>query len=111
MVILWRRPEVTRSFSDRPKPELGEGPGASATKAFGAPPVSVDDNHDAANSLAMLLKLQGHEVRVAYSGPTAIEITNGFVPRKTVVALRKPDSTITSSSLRSCRRSKPFSPN
>ncbi len=28
----------------------------------------VDDNQDAADSLAMLLRLQGHEVRVAYSG-------------------------------------------
>jgi CheY-like chemotaxis protein len=40
----------------------------------------VDDNQDAANSLAMLLKLQGHEVRVAHSGPAALEITKGYTP-------------------------------
>ena len=31
----------------------------------------VDDNVDAADSLAMLLRLGGHEVRVAYTGPAA----------------------------------------
>lgn len=40
----------------------------------------VDDNQDAANSLAMLLKLQGHEVRVAHNGPAALEITKGYTP-------------------------------
>ena len=40
----------------------------------------VDDNQDAANSLAMLLKLQGHEVQVAHNGPTALEITKAYVP-------------------------------
>ena len=33
----------------------------------------VDDNVDAAESLAMLLRLQGQEVAVAYDGPTALE--------------------------------------
>jgi PAS domain S-box-containing protein len=40
----------------------------------------VDDNQDAANSLASLLKLQGHEVRVAYSGMAAVEITKTYSP-------------------------------
>ena len=33
----------------------------------------VDDNMDAADSLAILLRLAHHDVRVAYSGPSAIE--------------------------------------
>ena len=40
----------------------------------------VDDNRDAADSLAMLLQLQGHEVRVAHSGPAALEMTKGYAP-------------------------------
>jgi signal transduction histidine kinase/CheY-like chemotaxis protein len=40
----------------------------------------VDDNQDAANSLGLLLKLQGHEVRVAYSGMAALEITKTYAP-------------------------------
>lgn len=33
----------------------------------------VDDNLDAAEGLAMLLSLRGHEVATAYDGPSAIE--------------------------------------
>jgi CheY-like chemotaxis protein len=32
----------------------------------------VDDNRDAAHSLATLLRLHGHDVRVAHDGPTAL---------------------------------------
>lgn len=40
----------------------------------------VDDNQDAADSLAMLLKLQGHKGRVAHSGPAALEVRKGYTP-------------------------------
>jgi CheY-like chemotaxis protein len=40
----------------------------------------VDDNQDAANSLAMLLRLRGHEVRVVYSGVAAVEIAKEYLP-------------------------------
>jgi PAS domain S-box-containing protein len=40
----------------------------------------VDDNQDAAISLAMLLRLQGHEVRIAHDGATALEAAKEFVP-------------------------------
>lgn len=33
----------------------------------------VDDNHDAAESLQMVLEMQGHEVFVAHDGPAALE--------------------------------------
>jgi PAS domain S-box-containing protein len=40
----------------------------------------VDDNKDAANSLALVLRLQGHEARVAHSGMEALETTKTYVP-------------------------------
>jgi len=40
----------------------------------------VDDNKDAAESLALLLSLQGHEVRVAYDGTAAIDVARLFHP-------------------------------
>ncbi len=40
----------------------------------------VDDNQDAASSLAMLFKLQGHEVRVAFSGMAALEMATTYTP-------------------------------
>jgi two-component system, OmpR family, response regulator len=35
----------------------------------------VDDNQDAADTLASLLKLWGHQVRVTYNGLTAVQAT------------------------------------
>lgn len=40
----------------------------------------VDDNRDAAMSLAMLLRLRGHEVQIAHDGPTALEVAATFRP-------------------------------
>lgn len=40
----------------------------------------VDDNADAADSLATLLEMIGHETRVAHGGPQALEIAPGYVP-------------------------------
>jgi CheY-like chemotaxis protein len=42
--------------------------------------VVVDDNIDAADSLATLLRLQGHEVRVAHDGPAALSLLDGYRP-------------------------------
>ena len=40
----------------------------------------VDDNEDAANSLATLLEVMGYEVKTAYDGPEAIEAADAFMP-------------------------------
>jgi len=40
----------------------------------------VDDNRDAANSLAMLVKMKGHEVRAVYDGVEALEEAASFLP-------------------------------
>jgi PAS domain S-box-containing protein len=40
----------------------------------------VDDNADAADSLAMLLQIQGHETHVAYSGEDALASVEAFRP-------------------------------
>jgi CheY-like chemotaxis protein len=40
----------------------------------------VDDNKDAAVSLSMLLKLKGHEVRVAHSGAAALDMMKEYAP-------------------------------
>ncbi len=40
----------------------------------------VDDNADAAESLAMLLRLQGHDVDVAFDGESALEIVKARQP-------------------------------
>lgn len=40
----------------------------------------VDDNADAAETLAMILELNGHEVRTASSGPMALELAQALQP-------------------------------
>jgi two-component system CheB/CheR fusion protein len=40
----------------------------------------VDDNRDTARSGAKLLELHGHEVRVAFDGPQALEAARNFQP-------------------------------
>lgn len=40
----------------------------------------ADDNRDAADSLALLLEVGGHEVRIAYDGLQAIELSAEFLP-------------------------------
>jgi PAS domain S-box-containing protein len=49
----------------------------SAEEAAGGPPrrvLVVEDNVDAADSLALVLRLRGHEALVAYDGVTALEL-------------------------------------
>jgi signal transduction histidine kinase len=40
----------------------------------------ADDNRDAADSLAALLRIQGHDVRLAYDGTTALATAQAFRP-------------------------------
>jgi len=40
----------------------------------------ADDNHDAAQTLAVLLEMMGHEVRVAVDGQEAVEAAASFAP-------------------------------
>jgi PAS domain S-box-containing protein len=50
----------------------------------------VDDNRDAANSLAMLLKLMGHEVATAHDGLQALETIQTFQPHVALLDLGMP---------------------
>jgi signal transduction histidine kinase/DNA-binding response OmpR family regulator len=67
-------------------PALVEDRGAAASEERPAPDVPcracrvlvVDDNIDAAESLARLLRLHGHEVRLAFNGASALEVARVF---------------------------------
>lgn len=50
----------------------------------------VDDNRDAADSLALLLESLHIEVRVAYTGPAALETLEGFQPDVVLLDLGMP---------------------
>jgi PAS domain S-box-containing protein len=50
----------------------------------------VDDNKDAAMSLALLLQMQGHEVRVAHDGPSALAIAPAYLPNLILLDIGMP---------------------
>lgn len=50
----------------------------------------VDDNADSADGLAMLLELEGHEVRVAYDGASALETARTFRPHVALLDIGMP---------------------
>jgi two-component system CheB/CheR fusion protein len=50
----------------------------------------VDDNVDAAESVGMLLKLWGHEVRLAHNGPEALQAAEQHQPEVVVLDIGLP---------------------
>jgi signal transduction histidine kinase/ActR/RegA family two-component response regulator len=50
----------------------------------------VDDNHDAAESLAMLLQQMGHEVHLAFGGEEALATETGFRPEVFILDIGLP---------------------
>ena len=50
----------------------------------------VDDNVDAAESLALWLRLKGHEVQVAYEGTGALEMAEFFHPQVVLLDIGMP---------------------
>lgn len=50
----------------------------------------VDDNRDAADTLAALLKIWGHEVWVAYDGPSAVTLAVQYLPDVVLLDLGLP---------------------
>jgi signal transduction histidine kinase/CheY-like chemotaxis protein len=53
--------------------------------------VVVDDNHDGADSLALFLTFQGHQVRTAYDGPQALAAIDAFHPEVVLLDIGLPD--------------------
>jgi PAS domain S-box-containing protein len=65
------------------------GPGKPAAQRV----LVVDDNRDSADSLALLLSLWGHEARVAYDGPAALEAARDYRPGLVLLDIGLPGMT------------------
>jgi CheY-like chemotaxis protein len=50
----------------------------------------ADDNHDSAESLAMLLRMEGHEVMVVHDGPGALAAVGSFAPEIALLDIGMP---------------------
>jgi PAS domain S-box-containing protein len=66
------------------------GDGRPADARPGSRLLVVDDNRDAADSLAEMLRLQGHEVRVANDGPAGLELLEGYRPEMVFLDIGMP---------------------
>ena len=61
-------------------------------RAIGCRKILVaDDNQDAANTLAMLLRLAGHDVRTAHGGEAALTVASTFEPEIALLDIGMPD--------------------
>jgi PAS domain S-box-containing protein len=78
-----RLPIVTEpAASPPPRDKAAASPVDAPARASGATRrvLVVDDNHDNADGLAMLVRIAGHEAEIAHDGPTAIEKAKTFRP-------------------------------
>jgi len=73
------------SFEEAP-PTPGDEPPMDSRRTL-----VVDDNLDVAQSLAMLLRLTGQDVRVANNGPTALELARADLPEVVFLDLGMPE--------------------
>ncbi len=65
-------------LTEKPADETTEPQSPSASCSRPCRVLVVDDNHDAAESLRMLLEALGHRVEIAPDGPTALAIVDRF---------------------------------
>lgn len=79
-------PLSAEELGAEPLPE-GAKPAASARSRR---VLVADDNQDAADSLAAILTLAGHEVRVAHDGLTAVSIAQAFRPEVALLDIGMP---------------------
>ena len=73
-----------------PSRDRPDEPGGSPTATRGKRILVVDDNKDAATSLALLLRLGGHSVQVAHDGPEALEAVRSAAPEVVLLDIGMP---------------------
>jgi signal transduction histidine kinase len=71
-------------------PESVPERGAAATDPQRRRILIVDDNADAADTLASLFRIAGHQIQVAYDGPSGVTIANAFQPEVALLDIGLP---------------------
>jgi PAS domain S-box-containing protein len=77
-------------LAEAPRPEPAAPPGQLPAKVTARRVLVVDDNVDAAESVAMVLRLWGHDVRVAHNGPEALRAADEYLPEVVVLDIGLP---------------------
>jgi PAS domain S-box-containing protein len=68
----------------------GSAGGGAESKTAGVRVLVVDDNVDSAESMALLLSLDGHDVRTAFDGPGALAVAAEFRPEAVLLDIGLP---------------------
>ncbi len=82
---------IVRLKKFREPAALTEIPASPSSIGRRARVLVVEDNHDSAESLRMLLDLTGYEVEVAYTGPAGVEAAGRFRPHVVVCDIGLPE--------------------
>jgi signal transduction histidine kinase/DNA-binding response OmpR family regulator len=83
-----RLPLLASERRQTPKPEPASLNGQAVKCHYRV--LVVDDNCDAAESLAILLRLGGHEVQIAHDGYAALQLARDFVPEVALLDIGLP---------------------
>jgi signal transduction histidine kinase len=86
-----RLPAVSPTVPKDAAPEASRTPAPSVAPRVPLRILIVDDNVDAADSVAWLMRQQAHEVRTAHDGRSALEMANDFRPQVIVLDLGLPE--------------------
>lgn len=81
---------MTRSAFRRYPLQTAAGESGAGGGAAGRRVLVVDDNHDAADTLALLLELMGHETRTAHDGVEALSAAEAFRPEVVLLDIGLP---------------------
>ncbi len=79
---------LPRMVRPTPKPTETRKPSEATNASLRV--LVVDDSADVANSMALVLRLMGHEVKTALSGAEALEIARRFRPRLALLDIAMP---------------------
>jgi CheY-like chemotaxis protein len=78
---------------DADEPAVVQSPQRGASAGIKSRILVVDDNRDGADSLGLILQLWGHDVVVAYSGATGLELARRHRPEVAILDIGLTDIT------------------
>jgi len=76
---------------EKPAAQAADEPACTARLIPGSRVLVVDDNHDAADSLGLLLRFLGADAMVVHDGPAALKAMRTFKPAVVLLDLGMPD--------------------
>ena len=77
-------------LADNPMADVNRVPMTPATAPRRFRILVVDDNHDSALSMAMMLQIMGHDTRTAHEGESAVSTAETFLPEVVLLDIGLP---------------------